>query len=289
MRRFNAEVPQVVHLGRPRGARQLVLGARPDARRALPGEERGAAGGTGAPGVPRVPADRDPPATIRSGSTARCPYGPLVDIFALDLRSYRGPNSENRQPVLDDRVARSSARTSSPALKARLAASRATWKVIASDLPVGVVVRDGPSHFEAIANGDPGAPLGRELELADLLRFIRDREIRNVVWVTGDVHYCAAHHYHPSRARVHRVQSVLGVRGGAAATPGPSRPASLDPTFGPEVKFTGTTAATTPNRPPSAGLQFFGTLTIDARTRAMTAKLIDVAGKELYSVELPAE
>jgi hypothetical protein len=73
--------------------------------------------------------------------------------------------------------------------------------VIASDLPIGLVVRDSPSFYEAVANGDPGAPLGRELELARLLRFIRDREIRNVVWVTGDVHYCAAHEYHPSRAK----------------------------------------------------------------------------------------
>ena len=55
--------------------------------------------------------------------------------------------------------------------------------------------------FEAFANGDDGPPLGRELEIADLLRFIRDRRIRNVVWITGDVHYCAAHHYHPARAK----------------------------------------------------------------------------------------
>jgi alkaline phosphatase D len=63
----------------------------------------------------------------------------------------------------------------------------------------------------------------------------------------------------------------------------------LDPTFGPEVKFTGTSAATKPNRPPSDGLQFFGTLTIAARTRALTARLIDLSGTVLFSVELGAE
>jgi alkaline phosphatase D len=62
----------------------------------------------------------------------------------------------------------------------------------------------------------------------------------------------------------------------------------LDPTFGPEVKFTGTSAATRPNRPPRDGLQFFGTLTINARTRALTAKLLDLAGTVLYTVDLPA-
>ena len=28
-------------------------------------------------------------------------YGPLLDVFLLDERSYRGPNSPNLQPTLD--------------------------------------------------------------------------------------------------------------------------------------------------------------------------------------------
>ena len=43
------------------------------------------------------------------------------------------------------------------------------------------------------------------------------------------------------------------------------------------------------NRPPSEGLQFFGTLRVDADTRAMTVQLRNVAGKTLYSIELGAE
>jgi alkaline phosphatase D len=214
------------------------------------------------------------------------PYGPHVEIFALDLRSYRGPNSENRQPVLDGQSALFGA-SQLAALKARLAASRSTWKVIASDLPIGLVVRDMPSFFEAVANGDPGGPLGRELEIADLLRFIRDRRIRNVVWITADVHYCAAHHYDPTRAKFTEFEPFWEFVAGPLNA-GTFAPGALDPTFGPEVKFTGTTAATKPNRPPSDGLQFFGTMTIDARTRAMTVKLRDLTGTVLYSVDLPA-
>ena len=44
-----------------------------------------------------------------------------------------------------------------------------------------------------------------------------------------------------------------------------------------------------PNRPPSEGLQFFGTLDIDHRSGALTSRLHDVAGRVLYSVELPAD
>jgi alkaline phosphatase D len=212
-------------------------------------------------------------------------HGP-VEVFALDMRSYRGPNTENRQSVLDERSA-----LLGPAqlrwLKGRLASSRSTWKVIASDLPIGAIVPDGPVHYEAVANGEPGAPLGRELEIADLLRFIRDRQIRNVVWITGDVHYCAAHHYDPARAKFTAFDPFWEFVAGPlhAGTFGPN---ALDPTFGPEVKFSGVPAEMKPNRPPSEGLQFFGTLNVNTRTRVLRAALHDLSGRTLYSVELEA-
>ena len=62
----------------------------------------------------------------------------------------------------------------------------------------------------------PGAPLGREHELAALLSALQARSVRNVVWVTADVHYAAAHRYDPARARLHGLRSVLGVRRRAA-------------------------------------------------------------------------
>jgi alkaline phosphatase D len=215
------------------------------------------------------------------------PYGPLVEIFALDLRSYRGPNSENRQAALDDR-ARIFGASQLGALKARLAASRATWKVIASDMPIGVAVPDRPSFYDAIANDEPGAPRGREQEIADLLRFIKERRIRNTVWVTADVHYCAAHHYDPVRATFTRFDAFWEFVAGPLNA-GTFAPGTLDATFGPELKFAGTSASTKPNRPPSEGLQFFGTLTIDARTRALAVKLHNLAGKVLYAIDLPPD
>jgi alkaline phosphatase D len=214
------------------------------------------------------------------------PYGSAVEIFALDMRSYRGANSENRQTALDATSALMGA-AHVARLKERLAASRATWKVVASDLPIGLIVRDFPSYFEAVANADHGAPLGRELEIADLLRFIRDRRIRNVVWITADVHYCAAHHYDPARARVTDFDPFWEFVAGPlnAGTFGPNE---LDKTFGPEVKFLGIPPGMQPNRPPSAGLQFFGTLKIDGGRRALTARLHDLSGKTLFEVELEA-
>lgn len=212
--------------------------------------------------------------------------GPLAEVFALDMRSFRGPNSANLQPALDDEAVLLG-REQLAWLKARLAASRATWKVIASDLPVGVVVRDGPQHFEAVANSDAGPPLGRELEIADLLRFIKTERVHNVVWITGDVHYCAAHHYDPARARFTDFDPFWEFVAGPLNS-GTFGPNEMDATFGPEVRFTGVPPGMKPNRPPSAGLQFFGTLRIEPRTRTMTVTLRDLAGAPLHRVEIEA-
>jgi alkaline phosphatase D len=212
------------------------------------------------------------------------PLGPLVDVFALDMRSYKGANSANRQPVMDDASAIFGA-AQLRWLKSALAASTATWKIIAADLPLGLVVGDGANVYEAVANGDQGAPLGRELEVADLLRFIRARRVRNTVWITADVHYCAAHHYDPSRAKFTEFDPFWEFVAGPlhAGTFGPN---ALDGTFGPEVRFSGVPPGTRGNRPPTEGLQFFGTMRIDARTRALTVQLRNVAGKTLYSIDL---
>ena len=172
-------------------------------------------------------------------------------------------------------------------MKQRLLASAATWKIVASDMPLGLTVVDGPL-FEAVANGDSGPPLGRELEIASLLRFLRDRRIRNVVFVTGDVHYCAAHYYNPARAAFTEFHPFWEFVAGPAHA-GTFGPAELDRTFGPEAKFIGIPPGMKQNRPPSEGLQFFGTLTASAKTRALTVTLRNADGKILYTVELPPE
>jgi alkaline phosphatase D len=215
------------------------------------------------------------------------PIGPLVEVFALDMRSYKGANGPNVQPSLD-----ASSALLGPAqldwLKTRLRASRATWKIVAADLPFGVIVPDGPGSFEAAANGDPGAPLGRELELADLIRDLKRHAVRNVVWITADVHYCAAHEYHPSRAKFTDFDPFWEFVAGPlhAGTFGPNR---LDATFGPEVKFLGIPPGMKGNRPPSEGFQFFGLLRVSAKTQALTVTLHDLSGRAIFTREMPAQ
>ena len=214
-------------------------------------------------------------------------YGPMVEVFALDMRSYRGANSPNRQAAYGPESALLGA-AQVEWLKERLAASTATWKVVASDMPLGVVVRDGPADFEAVANGERGAPLGRELEIAGLLQHLKRQRVRNVLWVTADVHYCAAHHYDPSRARFAEFDPFWEFVAGPLHA-GTFGPGELDDTFGPEVRFVGIPAGMKPNRPPSTGLQFFGTLKVAGRGRVMTVRLHDLSGKAIFNLELPPE
>ena len=211
------------------------------------------------------------------------PQGPRLDIFVLDARSFRANNSKNRQPIAGADTALFG-RAQLDRLCRALKTARGTWKVIASDVPLGLIIPDGPSRQEGLANGE-GPPLGREHELARLLSFIKREKIRNVVFVTADVHYAAAHHYRPDRAVFTDFDPFWEFVAGPlhAGTFGPNR---LDPTFGPEVVFSSIPDNLKPNRPPSAGYQFFGGLRIDGQTGQMQVGLHNIMAKQLWSKTL---
>ncbi|MBB4257910.1 MULTISPECIES: alkaline phosphatase [unclassified Bradyrhizobium] len=211
-------------------------------------------------------------------------YGPHLDVFVLDERSYRGPNGANLETAYGpasyflgpDQIAW---------LKRGLLNSRATWKVIASDMPLSLVVADTPKGgSEAIAQGD-GPVRGREFEIADILRFIKMAPISNTVWLTADVHYAAAHYYDPNKAQFQEFEPFWEFVSGPlhAGTFGPN---ALDNTFGPEVRFVKAPGKDSQNLPPSAGMQFFGHVKIDGASGQMTVTLRDRADVALWSTTL---
>lgn len=215
------------------------------------------------------------------------PQGPLLDLFVLDMRSYRGPNSANLQTQEDESTA-FLGRPQVAWLLEGLKKSKATWKMIAADMPLGLGVPDGKTgdgmdRWEAIANGEPGQPRGREIETARLLREIKRAGIHNVVWLTADVHYTAAHYYDPHRAQFQDFLPFWEFVSGPlnAGTFGPN---PVDNTFGLQVVYQ--KAPEVQNAAPSAGLQFFGQVDIDARTQALTVTLKDLNGESLYAKTL---
>ncbi|MEM7367198.1 MAG: alkaline phosphatase D family protein [Bacteroidota bacterium] len=216
----------------------------------------------------------------------KIPYGPLLDVFVVDLRSYRGPNTANVQTQKSD-TTEIFGKQQIHWLIEGLKSSSATWKVIASDMPIGLLVKDYHQTFEGIANGKGGL-LGRELEVADILSAIKKYRVNNVVWLTADVHYTAAHHYDPNRADFQDFLPFYEFVSGPLNS-GTFGPGELDQTFGPEVLYYKAPPSGQFNLPPSAGMQFFGDVFIDAQSEQMTVTLRDLEGDALYSVDIAPE
>lgn len=219
-------------------------------------------------------------------------YGKLLEVFVLDMRSYRGPNTHNLQmqegpetPFLGE--------TQLAWLTDELKNSGAVWKVISADMPIGLNVADGADaqgkpRWEAVANGDNGVAAGRELELARLFSAIKQAQIQNIVWLTADVHYAAAHYYDPAKASSKDFLPFWEFVSGPLNA-GSFGPNTTDGTFGPQVVFSKAPPAGQANLSPYAGLQFFGEVNIDRKSKAMTVALKDLYGATVFSKQLAAE
>ncbi|MDQ3895186.1 MAG: alkaline phosphatase D family protein, partial [Actinomycetota bacterium] len=102
-------------------------------------------------------------------------------------------------------------------LKARLTASDAVWKVVVSSVPMSI-----PTGFPATNGRDGWANFdqqtGYEHELVELLRFLERQRVRNVVFVTTDVHFASGFRYTPfAESPAFRVHELVT---------GPTTPAS---------------------------------------------------------------
>jgi alkaline phosphatase D len=219
-------------------------------------------------------------------------YGKLLDVFVIDMRTYRGPNSANLQ-TLQSQETVFLGDTQVAWLKNELKHSKATWKVIAADMPIGLNISDDfahnpPQRWEAVANGNDGPAAGRELELAGLFSFIKQEHVNNIVWLTADVHYAAAHYYDPAKAQSKDFTPFWEFVAGPLNA-GSFGPNTTDGTFGPQVVFAKAPPAGQVNLSPFAGLQFFGEVNIDNNSEALTVDLKDINGTTVFSKTLPAE
>jgi alkaline phosphatase D len=206
--------------------------------------------------------------------------GPLLDVFILDMRTFKDPNDGN---TYADPARGMLGHQQREWLIRGLRESRATWKVIANDLPLGLVVPDGPTAQEGVAQGDPGVPKGRELEFAQVLQSAHRHGVTGVVLLTADVHYTAAQHYDPARAAIQDFTPFWEFVSGPAHA-GAFGPNALDGTFGPQTAFVH--APPVANASPAEGYQHFGEVQIDGRSGALTVHLRDGEGVSLWSTTL---
>ncbi|WP_088240243.1 alkaline phosphatase D family protein [Calothrix rhizosoleniae] len=212
-------------------------------------------------------------------------HGKHLEVFLVDERSFRDPNPENSDPNGIEMLGQKQFKW----LKRALRKSKATWKVIATHDPF-TIVTGGETDRDSWGQNEQEI-LGRELQLRELLQFIKHERIKNVVSITADVHFAAAIQTDPDRAIFKDFnpfwEFVIGPINSGAFGPG-----NLDPSFGPEYKFRrGPGALNLPgNLPPTkTDLQFFGLAEVDGRTAELTVQIRDITGILMYEKTLYPE
>ena len=134
----------------------------------------------------------------------------------------------------------------------------------------------------------PGArtPLGRGIEIADLLSFMQRAGIRNTIWITADLHYTAAHYFDPNHAVFQDFEPFWEFVSGPIHA-GTWTSYDLDRTFGPRVVFQNAASREQgDNLAPCFGLQFFGHVAIDGATEVLTVTLKNDDDRALWSTFL---
>lgn len=106
-----------------------------------------------------------------------------------------------------------------------------------------------------------------------------------LVFITGDVHYCAAHHYSPERAVFSDFDPFWEFVAGPINA-GSFGPNQMDGTFGPEVVFS--KAGATNQSPRDGAGQFFGHVDLDEED-TFTVTLRDANRTTVYTKVLQPE
>ena len=116
-------------------------------------------------------------------------WGGHLEMFFLDTRRYR---DHNQAP---DSASKSLlGKEQKDWLVDAVANSSATWKVVVSSVPISV-----PTGFPATNGRDGWSNLdqdtGFENELSQLLKAFQAAQVKNLFWITTDVHFAAVYQY----------------------------------------------------------------------------------------------
>jgi len=190
------------------------------------------------------------------------PWGKNIEVFILDMRQYRSPNTDPDGPNKTMLGAEQLAW-----LKDGLRNSKATWKIIGASVALSVP-SNCPTACDDWANS--GSATGFERELLDLTNFILQNRIKNILWLTADLHYAQVISYDPNSD---------GTPDFYEFTSGPLSAllffvAPLDPTLNPTLIYGD---ANYPN---------FGQISVKGSTGQITLEFVDQVGETRYKKTL---
>ena len=181
-------------------------------------------------------------------------WGRELELFVIDARQYADPLAEPDGPE-KTMLGAEQRRWIEEAVRR----SDATWKVIATSTPLSIQRSAEPPHDDWVSY---------ETELRGLLESWRTAGLRNLVWLTADVHWGQAIEY-PEWSMWEFVGAPIGANPRAVASP-------LSPTFGPRSAFL------------ALDTRLYGSVSVDAPARRMTVTLKDETGAPLHREVLPA-
>jgi alkaline phosphatase D len=185
--------------------------------------------------------------------------GSDLELFLLDTRQYRDRNAEPDRPgktMLGD--------VQRKWLLDGLMASRATWKLIATSVPLsnpkpGTPLEPGNDSW---ARGPDGTGFQSELRL--IVSALLERRVRNVVWLAADVHFVQINAYDPDANGVPDFHEfICGPLSAQAGSPTPP-----DTAFGPSVLYE------------AGGFSNFGKIWIEGST--LRLQIIDETGSARF-------
>ncbi len=219
---------------------------------------------------PRIPLGRqaffdywpvDTPAINSPGLYRRVQYGQDLELFILDTRQFRSPNSEK-----DGTSKTMLGYKQRDWLIKGLQDSTATWKVIVSSVPLSV--QKGRRHNDSWAKGKDGT--GYHVERAKIIEPLFTERIRNVVWLATDVHFAQVLAYDPDADGMPEFHEfICGPL--SANTPDPL---TLEQTLNPKILYE------------AGGFENFGRIEIDGSS--LRLQIIDELGVTRYHVALLA-
>lgn len=192
--------------------------------------------------------------------------GANLDLFFLDTRQYRSPNTE-----LDNSQKTMLGKEQLSWLVDTLTQSQATWKVIVSSVPLSLPKGDRakPPAVDSWAQGQSGTGFAHERNV--IVETILFHQISNVVWITTDVHVAQVLAYDPhSEGKPAFHEFVCG-----PLSAGPGRPTSPETTLNPTVLYS------------DGGFFNFGEVVMDQDE--LNLRIVDDRGTTKFQISLPAQ
>ncbi|MFV2119680.1 alkaline phosphatase D family protein [Streptomyces sp. Act-28] len=139
-------------------------------------------------------------ASVEGTVYRRLRYGRLADLHLLDLRSFRSRQASVGSGAVDDPERTITGRAQLDWLKAGLASSDTTWRLVGTSVMISPVAFGSlPAHLlKPVAEllGLPAGGLAINVDQWDgytddrreLLAHLHERAVRNTVFLTGDIH-----------------------------------------------------------------------------------------------------